>query len=123
MNSLERTAAGAFLVLLLFLVSKSAPAAEADYARAWCAAQGGRAEVVLPDRTRADCVTATHAIEVEYAAKWKQAPGQALHYARLTGRRAGIVLIAGETDARHVTALRAVLAGNCLAVDVWTVPP
>ena len=27
--------------------------------------QGGRIEVVLPDRTRCDCVTDTHAIEFD----------------------------------------------------------
>jgi len=111
------------IAALLLLLAGAAHAGELELARAWCDAQGGQAEVVLADRTRADCLTATHAIEVEYAARWKQAPGQALHYARLTGLRAGIVLIAGETDARYVEALRAVLAGNCLAVDVWTVPP
>ena len=32
----------------------------------WCEAQKGRVEVVLPDGTRCDCVTDTHAIEFDF---------------------------------------------------------
>jgi hypothetical protein len=32
----------------------------------WCEAHNGQVEVVLPDGTRCDCVTDTHAIEFDF---------------------------------------------------------
>ncbi|QXD24577.1 hypothetical protein F7C95_01340 [Opitutia bacterium ISCC 51] len=49
--------------------------------------------MVLEDRTRCDIVTATHAIEVDFADKWAEAIGQSLNYAMQTGKKAGIVLV------------------------------
>jgi len=36
------------------------------YQEKWCEAQKGRVEVVLPDGTRCDCLTDTHAIEFDF---------------------------------------------------------
>ncbi|HXF44874.1 MAG TPA: hypothetical protein VNK91_02030 [Burkholderiaceae bacterium] len=108
--------------VVLATVAASSVAAEADYTKMWCAAQNGRVEVMLEDRTRADCITATHAVEVDFAPKWAEAIGQALHYARLTGKRAGILLIVGADEAHLLARLRATIAGACLPIDVWTVP-
>jgi hypothetical protein len=36
------------------------------YQKKWCEEQKGKVEVVLPDGTRCDCVTATHAIEFDF---------------------------------------------------------
>ena len=41
-------------------------------------------EITLPDDTRADCISNTHAIEVEFTEYWYQALGQALHYSLWT---------------------------------------
>ena len=47
-----------------------------------CAKQlGGTTEVTLPDGTRCDILTDTHAIEVDFADKWAEAIGQSLNYA------------------------------------------
>jgi hypothetical protein len=105
----------AFLLLLPLTVF----AAERDYQLPWCASQGGK-PVSLPDGTFADCVTATHAIEVDFAPKWAEAIGQSLHYARVTQKRPGVLLIVGATEA-HLR-LRATISGACLPIDVWTVP-
>ena len=43
------------------------------YQEKWCEAQKGRVEVVLPDGTRCDCVTATHAIEFDFGNNWAEA--------------------------------------------------
>ena len=61
---------------------------------------GGSIEVRLEDGSRVDLLTDTHAIDVEKASNWKEAIGQSLHYARLTDKRAGIILIseAGDKD-------------------------
>ena len=42
---------------------------------------GGQVEVVMKDGTRCDILTATHAIEVDFAKKWAEAIGQSLNYA------------------------------------------
>jgi len=42
------------------------------YQKKWCEEQKGRVEVVLPDGTRCDCVTATHAIEFDLGSNWAE---------------------------------------------------
>lgn len=107
---------------MLSAVGARSTRGELDYAAEWCAAAGGVAEVVLIDRTRVDCVTQTHAIEVERAGKWPEAIGQALHYARLTGLRPGIVIIRDTAYAeRYVTRLRATVSTWRLPIDIWEI--
>ncbi len=115
-------------IILAILISSSAHAArihpERWYQKQWCDARGGEIEVTLPDRTRCDCVTASHAVEFDFADKWAESLGQALNYARMTGRRAGIVLILeSETDKRHWDRLNAIIEFNKLPVDTWKVAP
>lgn len=108
----------AILALLLASACVSVPYAhEADYVAAWCT--DGKIEAELEDKTRVDCLTATHAIEFDYARKWAEAIGQSLHYARMTGRKAGIVLIVGQGDERHVRKVEALLGR--LDITLWTV--
>lgn len=45
------------------------------YQEKWCAEQNGKAEVVLPDRTRCDCLTDKNAIEFDFGKKWAEAIG------------------------------------------------
>lgn len=66
---------------------------ERYYQKIWCQARGGRMEVVLPDRTRCDCLTEKYAVEFDFARKWTEAIGQSLNYARQTGKQPGIVII------------------------------
>ena len=97
---------------------------ESAYRDTWCGGRKGQTEFRLPDASRADCLTAHHAVEVEFAAKWKEAVGQSLHYARLTRRQPGIVLILefpGET--RHLRNLRHLLSYYHLNIRVWTITP
>lgn len=63
---------------------------EKDYQREWCK---GEIEVVLADRSRVDCMTATHAIEIDWCNKWAEGVGQSLYYARVTGKKPGLALI------------------------------
>ena len=52
------------IIILMFpaplLAKREHP--EKWYQRKWCEAHKGQVEVVLPDGTRCDCVTETHAI-------------------------------------------------------------
>jgi hypothetical protein len=93
---------------------------ESDYQNEWCQ---GKKEVVLEDRTRVDCLTNTHAIEIEFANKWKEAIGQSLHYSLMTSRKAGIVLIMRKpTDQKYMESLESVINKNNLLIDIWLIP-
>lgn len=94
---------------------------EAWYQAEWCAANGGRAEVVLRDGSRVDCVTDTHAVEFDFTGKWAESIGQALNYAALTGKRGGIVLI-GDPQSPGVKRIQHLIESGLLPVDLWTVP-
>lgn len=71
---------------------------ERDYQALWCEAAGGDSEFVLPDRARVDCLTRTHAVEVDFAPKWAEAIGQSLYYSIATGKSPGILLIMEDRD-------------------------
>lgn len=108
-------------ILVLTAAAKSLHP-EKWYQDQWCADRGGDVEVVLEDRTRCDCLTDTHAIEFDFARKWAEAIGQALHYSRLTGRRAGIVLIIEkETDLKYVDRLRMIIVHYGLPIDLYNI--
>ena len=95
---------------------------ESHYQRKWCEAQHGRTEVRLPDRTRVDCILDTHAVEVDFARKWAEAIGQSLHYSRMTGKRAGILLIMlSPKDQKHLDRLLNVVRHFNLPIDVFTI--
>ena len=53
----------------------------------------GRSEEPLADRTRVDCLTERVAWEYDYAPKYHEALGQALHYGARTDRQPGVILI------------------------------
>jgi len=95
---------------------------ESYYQAQWCNARNGKIELAMPDGTRADCVTPTHAIEVDFGRKWAEAIGQSLSYALQTGKRPGIVLIL-EKPKHHKYWLRLhrVISGAHLRIDVWCI--
>ncbi|GKT29070.1 hypothetical protein ADUPG1_005139, partial [Aduncisulcus paluster] len=92
---------------------------ESAYVQRWCADHNGTAEYRLQDGTRVDCVTATHAVEVDHACKWAEAIGQSMHYSACTGKGAGIVLIVGPDDSRFVKRLKNAARRKRYYVDVW----
>ena len=110
--------------LLLFLLTVTlmscstaqARMLEADYVLEHCM---GRVEVVLQDSTRVDCLTDEYAIEYDWAHKWAEAVGQSLHYARMTGKKPGIVLIMKPGDEKYLERLKPI-AFNA-GIKVWTV--
>lgn len=102
-------------------------APEDDYNAAWCTAQDGQLEVRLLDDTRADCVLPAYAVEADFADKWYEAIGQAVHYARILKKRPGVLLILEQTrDCRYLSRLCAALTGVRVrgqAIRVWTTGP
>lgn len=75
---------------------------EADYRDALCA--GMRMEVVLSKQSRADCVSDTHAIEVEWADNFKEGVGQALTYAYESRLIPGLILVCRRDEASCLAA-------------------
>ena len=91
------------------------------YQQRWCEQKNGEMEVRLKDKTRCDCLTDDYAIEVDFSHKWAEAIGQSLHYARMTGQQAGIVLIVeGKKDMKHLKRLEQVIDFYALPIRVWT---
>ena len=91
-----------------------------DFFRFLKRAHYGQTEVVMPDRTRVDCVTATHAIEFDFGTKWAESLGQSLYYSLQTGKRAGIVLILERPeDRKFFIRLNSTILHFELPVDTW----
>jgi len=105
--------------IFLLLISFNTLALEKDYQVKYCT---GNTEIVLPDRTRIDCLTETHAIEYDFGKKWAEAIGQSLYYAMHTGKRAGIVLIISPKETRFLDRVNSVINHYGLPIDVWGVP-
>lgn len=80
--------------------------AESDYVNYYCTQWKGVIEYVLPDRTRVDCLTDTHAIEFDWCRKWAEAIGQSLYYSKMTGKTPQIVLICKPNENRFVERLK-----------------
>lgn len=117
-----------FFILLLVLLPSMAMAKHAHpekwYQERWCAEKGGKAEVVLEDRTRCDCLTDKNAIEFDFGPKWAESIGQALYYSIQTGKRAGIVLILEKpTDRKYWIRLNTIIQHFNLPVDTWEMGP
>jgi hypothetical protein len=82
----------------------------------------GQLEVVLPDGTRCDCVTNTHAIEIEFGNKWAEAVGQSAYYSLQTERKAGIVLILEKIkDRKYWIRLNGTIEHFGLPIDTWNI--
>ena len=95
---------------------------EKYYQDKWCAEHNGHAEVVLQDSTRADCITITHAIELDFGRKWAEAIGQALYYSLQTGKRAGVVLIIEKpADRKYFIRMNSTIQHFKLPIDTWEV--
>ena len=75
---------------------------EEAYQKAWCSAHNGIMEYENKDYTRVDCLTANHAVEFDFANKWHESIGQALHYSVMTGKRAKVVLILDNPKAQMI---------------------
>ncbi len=97
---------------------------ESWYQEKWCRERRGTVEARLPDKTRCDCLTETHAVEFDFAPKWAEAIGQALYYSLQTGKRSGIVLILEkEKDYKYWLRLNSTIQHFQLPIDTWMMTP
>jgi hypothetical protein len=93
---------------------------EAFYQEIWCNQHQGVHEYVLEDRTRVDCLTDQFAVELDFARKWYSGVGQSLHYARKTGKSAGLVLIVvEERDLIYTARAKDLIEFYDLPIRLW----
>ena len=103
-----------FLTLSLLIGSAFVHALENEdyYNRQFCEQMSGQPEYRLEDLSRVDCLTDTHAFEVDWAdgSKVYEAIGQALYYSAETGKLPGIVLlIRKDKSDKHIRKVRRVI--------------
>jgi hypothetical protein len=92
---------------------------EAHYQEIAAKKYNGQTEVTMPDGTRCDIVTDTHAIEVDFADKWAEAIGQSLNYSFQLNKKAGILLILEKpVDERHLIRVESIIKHYELQIDV-----
>ena len=112
-------------VLLIVSFSQSGHAKKGKYEKhyqaEWCAGKG-KTEHVLPDRTRVDCLTDSHAIEFDWGKKWHESIGQSLYYALQTEKRAGVVLIiTRRKHYKYWIRLNSTIDHHRLPIDTWLI--
>ena len=103
-----------FLLIILFFLSFSAFAIEKEefYSNKFCEELSGQGEFKLKDLSRVDCLTETHAFEVDWADGMKvyEAIGQSLYYASQTDKKPGILLlIIKDNSKKHIRKIREVI--------------
>lgn len=96
---------------------------ESAYQHAWCSANAGIEEYKNKDLTRVDCLTKTNAVEFDFANKWAESIGQALHYQKMTGKRGKVVLILENPKLEMVYYNRVKALGCIYNFDVEYVTP
>lgn len=120
-------------ILLLFIFCVNwffAPAysarrkySEAMYVDVWCRKHCGIQEYVNSDFTRVDCLTKEHAIEFDFANKWAEGIGQALHYKYMTGKSAKVVLILEQPEKQMIYYNRVKKLAEIYDFDVEYITP
>ena len=111
------------LLLILSILSFSSYAIEneAYYSEKFCNEMSGQSEYVLKDLSRVDCLTDTHAFEVDWAEGMKiyEAIGQSLYYSSETGKLPGILLlIRKENSEKHIRKVREVIKAFDLPIEL-----
>lgn len=96
---------------------------ESSYQHAWCSEHNGIEEYENSDFTRVDCLTNTHAIEFDFADKWAESIGQALHYSYMTGKKAKVILILENPEKQMCYFERVQNLGKIHNFDVEYVTP
>ncbi|MBQ2644090.1 hypothetical protein IJG14_00775 [bacterium] len=96
---------------------------ESSYQHAWCSAHDGIEEFENLDKTRIDCLTDTHAIEFDFANKWAESIGQAMHYSKMTGKKAKVILILENPEKQMCYFERVQNLGKIHNFDVEYVTP
>ena len=112
-----------FLLIILFFLSFSAYAIEKEefYSNKFCEELSGQSQFKLKDLSRVDCLTETHAFEVDWTDGMKvyEAIGQSLYYASQTGKKPGILLlIRKDNSKKHIRKVQEVISAFNLPIEL-----
>ena len=112
-----------FLLIILFFLSFSAYAIEKEeyYSNKFCEELSGQSQFKLKDLSRVDCLTETHAFEVDWADGMKvyEAIGQSLYYASQTEKKPGILLlIRKDNSKKHIRKVQEVISAFNLPIEL-----
>ena len=112
-----------FLLIILFILSFSAYAIEKEefYSNKFCEELSGQSQFKLKDLSRVDCLTETHAFEVDWADGMKvyEAIGQSLYYASQTDKKPGILLlIRKDNSKKHIRKVQEVISAFNLPIEL-----
>ena len=111
-----------YVLIIIFLcfsvLEVSALENEDYYNRQFCKEESGQVEYRLPDLSRIDCLTDTHAFETDWADGLKvyESIGQSLYYSSETGKQPGILLlIRKEGSDKHIRKVKR-------SIESWDLP-
>jgi len=118
------------IVLILFAPVLATAATEDDYNRAWCAKQNGslipKVNYEVPIRAgRIDCLTKTHAIEMDYAKNFKYCYGQATWYEQETGKMGACAFIVTDVnrDMKYIEYFKEMLHRDKKYMEIYIITP
>ena len=116
------------LIKILFLsilstlsISSYAIENESFYSEKFCNEMSGQSEYTLKDLSKVDCLTDTHAFEVDWADGMKvyEAIGQSLYYSSETGKLPGILLLIRKKNSeKHLRKVREVIKAFDLPIEL-----
>ncbi len=111
------------LFLFFFILTSSSQALEKEkyYSDKFCEEMSGQADYTLQDKSRVDCLTETHAFEVDWADGMKvyEAIGQSLYYASQTGKKPGILLlIRKDNSKKHIRKVKEAISVFNLPIEL-----
>lgn len=95
---------------------------ELEQARVLAPKYAAQVEVRLPDDSRVDLLTATQAIEVDWAPKWAEAIGQATHYSILTDKKPAVILLLKDPANEWKHLVRAAQVCGRLGIVLYVEP-
>lgn len=105
------------MIQFVCLLSVLQPTNEVGWSKVIALDLKGRTEVVTPDGSRCDIVTGTHAYEVEWAYKWKEAPAQAILYSVGLNKKPAVILLVKDRSKEQKYILRCMVVCSKLNIQ------
>ena len=116
---INRKSISAFILIFFLSLSSKALEKEKYYSEMYCEELSGKVNHNLADKSKVDCLTDTHAYEVDWADGMKvyEAIGQSLYYASQTNKKPGIILLIRKNNSeKHIRKVKEVI--NFFKLDI-----
>ena len=116
---INRKSISAFILIFFLSLSSNALEKEKYYSEMYCEELFGKVNYTLEDKSKVDCLTDTHAYEVDWADGMKvyEAIGQSLYYASQTNKKPGIILLIRKNNSeKHIRKVKEVI--NFFKLDI-----